>query len=251
MTESELTLDRAIAAVEAQTKGVPAIDRLGAAAALAGELRDVSDQLLDRYVQAARAAGCSWTDVGTVLGVSKQAVQQRFVAEPGEPPAWPEHFMENTRRLIALAESEARGFSHQWLGTEHFLLALTTDDGLTGTALQRLGVTEQLVREGILDIVGPGHSSGRVTLGVAPRAKRALEAARKEANALGQRCVNPEHLLLALGAQKQSVAARILADLNATDARLRETLADLLAGEAPEMAAKLRRVPRRRGLRSA
>jgi ATP-dependent Clp protease ATP-binding subunit ClpC len=130
---------------------------------------------------------------------------------------------------------------HRYVGTEHLLQALTLDLGLAGTTLARLGVDDAGVAERIREAVGEGHSSETATLGISPRAKRVLEAAGHEARRLGHRCAaaSPEHVLLALSGQGDAVGARILRDLGVTDVQLRAQLAELLAGEAPELAAKL------------
>ena len=116
------------------------LDRLGAAAATANELRGLGDELLDRYVQAARAEGRSWSEIGTALGVTKQAAHERFV---DAPLAWPTNFNRPAREVVARALAEARAFGHRYLGTEHLLLALTADRGLAGATLAELGVTER------------------------------------------------------------------------------------------------------------
>src|SRR5213078_1745111 len=92
--------------------GSSPLDRLTAASATADELRDLSDALLDRYVQAARADGRSWTEIGAALGVTKQAAHERFVDAPLE---WPQNFNEPARAVVARALEEARGFGHRYL----------------------------------------------------------------------------------------------------------------------------------------
>lgn len=221
------------------------LDRLGAAAATANELRGLSDELLDRYVQAARAEGRSWAEIGTALGVTKQAAHERFV---DAPLAWPENFNEPAREVVARALAEARGFGHRYLGTEHLLLALSAERGLASTALADLGVTERVVRAAIERIIGRGRSGDSGTLGITPRTKRVLEAAVKEAKRVGrQRCADSEHLLLALAAT-DGVAHDILSERGAGEEAVRERLASLLEREAPEIAAMLR-APKRRGVR--
>jgi ATP-dependent Clp protease ATP-binding subunit ClpC len=120
--------------------------------------------------------------------------------------------------------------------------------GLAGTTFARVGVDATNVSDRIEQIIGGGHSSETATLGISPRAKRVLEAAGHEARRLGHRCAiaAPEHVLLALSAQRDSVAAQILRDLDVSDDDLRHTLSELLAGEAPELADAIRQPPRRR-----
>ena len=218
------------------------LDRLSAASATADELRALGDALLDRYVQAARADGRSWTEIGAALGVTKQAAHERFV---DGPLAWPANFNEPARRLVARALSEARDFGHRYLGTEHLLLALSTDNGLAGVALAELGLDERVVRSSIERVIGRGRSGKGAALGITPRTKRVFETALEEAKRLsGQRCADSEHLLLALAASN-GVAGEILAANGADEPAVRERIATLLEREAPEIAAKLRRPERR------
>jgi Clp amino terminal domain, pathogenicity island component len=242
--ETGLTLEQLSEPIEADpAAGV--LGRLRAAAATANELRGLGDELLDRYVQAARADGASWSEIGTALGVTKQAAHERFVAAP---LAWPQNFNQPARVVVAQAIKQARGLGHRYLGTEHLLLALSAEPGLAGTTLARLGVSEDWVRESIERIIGRGRSGDSGTLGITPRTKRVLEAAVKEAKRVGrQRCADPEHLLLAL-AGNDGVARDILAQHGASEDALRNRLATLIEPAAPEIATKLR-APKRRGVR--
>jgi ATP-dependent Clp protease ATP-binding subunit ClpC len=185
-----------------------------------------------------------------VLGVTKQAAQQRFVAP--HPSAWPKDFDADACALLPLAEGHARRLRHRYLGTEHLLLALTETPGLAGTTLQRLGIDAELVNRRIVEIIGEGHSSDTASLSITPRTKRVLEAAGQEARHLGHRCViaAPEHVLLALGAQHKGVAIDILASAGVGDAQVRRQLSELLASEAPDIAARILEPPRRRLRRS-
>ena len=207
-------------------------------------MRGLGDALLDRYVQAARADGRSWSEIGTALGVTKQAAHERFV---DAPLSWPQNFNEPARAVVARALEEARSFGHRYLGTEHLLLAVSAEPGLGSSALAELGVDEGAVRRSIERIIGRGRS-GDGTLGITPRTKRVFETAVKEAKRVGsQRCADSEHLLIALAAS-DGVAQDILGEHGAREEAVREALARLLEREAPEIAAKLR-APKRRGVR--
>jgi hypothetical protein len=214
------TAETLAAAIEAADDSP--LGRLGAGVGVAHDLRELGDQLVDRYVQAARADGQSWTQIGDVLGVTKQAVQQRFVAQPVQAGPWP-GMSEAASAVIGRAVDEARTLRHRYLGTEHLLLALASDDGLAGTTLSRLGVSPGDVAEQIQRIVGPGHSTDSATLGITPRTKRVLEAARKEAGRLGHRCPDTEHLLLAVS-ENEGVAEQILRALGRAPSDLRRRL---------------------------
>src|SRR3954449_8321094 len=237
-----------LAAIVDERAGGDAVAALGAAVEVADDVRGVAEELLDLYVAAARDDGRSWSEIGAALGVSKQAAQQRFVSTPVDPRAWPKDFDEDARAVVHAAQRHARGFRHRYLGTEHLLLALTGDAGLAGTTLAQLGIGTAEVTERIRSVIGEGHSSETATLGISPRTKRLLEAAGNEARRLGHRCAiaAPEHVLLALSAQTDAVAAQILRDLGVSDEQLRGQLAELLAGEAPELADMIRQPPHRR-----
>src|SRR3954451_19847472 len=244
---SGIRVDQLVAIVD-QHADDDAVAALGAAIAVADDVRGVAEELLDRYVAAAREDGRSWSEIGAALGVSKQAAQQRFVSTPLDPTAWPKDFDEDARAVVHAAQRHARRLHHRYLGTEHLLLALTADSGLAGTTLAQLGVGTAEVTERIRAVIGEGHSSETATLGISPRTKRVLEAAGNEARRLGHRCAiaAPEHVLLALSAHSDAAAAQLLRDLAVSDERLREQLGELLAGEAPELAGMIRQPPRRR-----
>ena len=246
------TVEGLLREVGARARSDDALDRLGAALRVAAELRDLSDELIDRCVAGAREHGRSWSEIGAILGVSKQAAQQRFVA-PAPAGAWPKDFDDDARALLPTAELHARRFRHRYLGTEHLLLALTENPGLAGATLRRLGVDAERVERRIGEIVGAGHSSQTAALGIAPRAKRVLEAAGRQARQLNHRCATaaPEHVLLALSGRRDGVAAQILGELGVDEHRVRRQLSELLAGEAPELAAAIRHPPRRRLRRAA
>src|SRR3954468_2548437 len=109
------TVNRLAAEVRARAASDEPLMRLSAAVVTAEDVRDRADELLDRFVEAARAAGRSWTEIGAVLGVTKQAAQQRFVA-PGASD-----FAAGARALLPVADRHARGFRHRYVGTEHLL----------------------------------------------------------------------------------------------------------------------------------
>jgi Clp amino terminal domain, pathogenicity island component len=217
--------------------------RLGAAISAAGELRVLGDDLIGRFVDDARAVGCSWTQIGDVLGVSKQAAQQRF---PGASLAvWAPAFREDAQRALAAAGAHAQRLGHPYIGGEHVLLALAgQDDTLAGHLLADLDVTPAAVEHAI-DAIAVRAAPTRGPIGISARVKRALELARREGRRLGHRCPGAEHLLLALNADRDGAAARILGDLDVTPERFHDALVARMGPDASELAARLQR-PRSR-----
>jgi hypothetical protein len=242
-------LEQLVAAIEREHRGAGIEVRLETAVRVAAELRAVGDELLDHYVQAARSDGRSWTDIGELLGVSKQGAQQRFnaAAIPSAEP-WPSGFDVAAQAVVSEAVDEARALGHRYLGTEHLLIALCGPGaGLAAETLAKLGVSGERVKAEVVGLIGTGEAPSGGPLGVTPRTKHAFEAARREAKRAGHRCPRPEHLLLALYPVSQGVAAKILLALGADEQRVSATMAELLSREAPELAERIRH-PRRRRL---
>jgi ATP-dependent Clp protease ATP-binding subunit ClpA len=213
-------------------------------------VRGSADELVDHFVQTARAVGCSWAEIGGTLGVSKQAAQQRFVTVSAAPDeAWPPGLDEGTGAAFASAAGEARALGHYYVGPEHLVLGLLAQpEELAARALEALGVTPAAVRARVLKRLPPSAPRPSGSLGVAPQTKRLLELARTLAKRLGHRCARTEHLLLAaVSPALKSPAGTVLADCGADATRVCEQLASMLEIEAPEFAARLR--PRRRRLR--
>jgi hypothetical protein len=244
----DFDVDRLARLADERAISPAALERLRAAVSVVDDLRAHGDQLLDRFVAQARQAGCSWTQIGETLGISKQAAHQRFVATEPRPAVWPAHATDLVRAAMVTAERESRQMGHNLLGTEHLLLGLLAEtDGVAAHALAALGVDRGGVVARIDERVGTGADRRWDALGVAPRLKRALELALSHARALGHRCMNTEHVLLGLVDIRDSLAAEILSDLGATPDAVRDQLAGML-GVEPE---QLRPCSGRRRLRRA
>jgi Clp amino terminal domain, pathogenicity island component len=237
-----VSVDDLAGLAEQRAASPAALDRLRAAVLVVEDVRAQGDQLLDRFVADARQERCSWTEIGEALGVSKQAAHQRFVAAEQSPGAWPTNATDLVRAAVATGEREARRIGHNYLGTEHVLLGLLAQrHGLAAHSLDALGVNRDGVLTRIEALVGTGPERRWDAACVAPRLKRALEIARSHARSLGQRCMNTEHVLLALGDVEDSVAAQILRDLGAPPATVREQLAGMLGIEPERLAPRKHR----------
>ena len=235
-----------LAAVVAARSGEPsAATRLGAAIELGRELSDLGDALIGRFVAEARAAGLSWTEIGRLFGTSKQAVQQRYGATTGEGGDWPGRWTRDVRRTLDDAGHQARALSHDYLGTEHVLLALArAERGVAGAVLGDLGVThDRILATSCMDH-GPGGRAPQECLPLVPRLKQALEHSRRIADGLDARLADNEHLLAGIVAVPDSMGVEILRRLGVSAVDVQSALAERM-GVAPELLTITRRRRRR------
>ncbi|HVM36270.1 MAG TPA: Clp protease N-terminal domain-containing protein [Actinomycetota bacterium] len=148
-----------------------------------------------------------------------------------------ERFTDRARRVVVLAQEEARGLAHDYIGTEHILLGLIhEEDGVAAKVLKTLGVSLDEVRRQVEAVVPRGSSPFKGHLPFTPRSKKILELSLREATALGHNYIGTEHILLALAREGGGVAAQILVQLGADGERLRAEVVALL-GEGGARAA--------------
>ena len=150
-----------------------------------------------------------------------------------------ERFTERARQVVVLAQEEARVLRHTYIGTEHLLLGLLREeDGIAARVLGALGITLEPVRAEVARIVGPGEEETRGQIPFTPRAKKVLELALREAQALGHNYIGTEHVLLGLVREDSGVAASILLDLGADAGQVRAEVvacsADPPAASSPQ-----------------
>lgn len=219
------------------------VEQLYAASELAERLRARGDELLDEFVDAARASGASWSEIGCALGTSKQAAQQRFAAL-AEPPAGQAPFglTGTAADVLADAAAQARELGHHYVRPEHVVLGLLAQpQELAAEVLAGLGVTSEGARQRVVQRLGSGAARPSGSLGVSPQTKRLLELARATAKSLSHQCPRTEHILLAAISPKlRSSAAALLADCGASPEQIREQLARVLLKEGSELAVRLR-----------
>jgi ATP-dependent Clp protease ATP-binding subunit ClpC len=121
-----------------------------------------------------------------------------------------ERYTHDARRAVVLAQEEARMLNHNYVGTEHLLLALINDRGLAGEALRDTEVSHYEARERVIEILGEGLSPQKGHIAFTPRAKEVLIAAFRAALEIGDRHIGPEHLLLALTSCPRGVSRQTL-----------------------------------------
>jgi len=140
-----------------------------------------------------------------------------------------ERFTERARRVVVLAQDEARMLNHDWIGTEHLLLGLIGEGGgVAARALESLGISLDAVRHQVEEIIGQGGQAPPEHMPFTPRAKKVLELAFREARALGHDYIGTEHILLGLIREGDGVAAQVLVRLGADLNRAREQVSQLL-----------------------
>ena len=142
-----------------------------------------------------------------------------------------ERFTDRARRVVVLAQEEARMLNHNYIGTEHLLLGLVHEgEGVAAAALESLGATLARVREQVEEIIGRGRQVPAGHIPFTPRAKRVLELSLREALQLGHHYIGTEHILLGLIREGEGVAAQVLQKLGADLNRVRQQVIQLLSG---------------------
>jgi ATP-dependent Clp protease ATP-binding subunit ClpA len=142
-----------------------------------------------------------------------------------------ERFTERARQVVVLAQDEARGLRHNYIGTEHILLGLLREEeGLAARVLESLDITIEEVRAQVQRIVGQGEEAATGQIPFTPRAKKVLELSLKEALAMNHNYIGTEHVLLGLVRENEGVAARILLDFDADSEKVRSEVIRMLGG---------------------
>ncbi len=142
-----------------------------------------------------------------------------------------ERFTDRARRVVVLAQEEARLLNHNYIGTEHILLGLIHEgEGLAAKALENLGISLNAVREQVTEIIGKGQQAPTGHIPFTPRAKKVLEYSLREGLQLGHTYIGTEHILLGLIREGEGVAAQVLVKLGADLNKVRQQVIQLLAG---------------------
>jgi Clp amino terminal domain, pathogenicity island component len=208
MENSPVRLDDLIGYIKSQ-QGT-ALDHVSTAMQMSEHLGEVSDHLIGHFVDQARKAGASWTDIGQSMGVTKQAAQKRFVPKD---PDWQDmlvdafrahpfsRFTDRAKRTVVAAQEEAREQRHDHIAPEHLLLGLLHEpEGLAARAIDTLGISQHALRQGLTADLASGAgsepASGRIPF--TPRAKKVMALAVRQALLLGHNYIGTEHLLLGL-----------------------------------------------------
>jgi ATP-dependent Clp protease ATP-binding subunit ClpA len=212
-------------AVRRRAGGSP-LDRVEAALAVGEELTSGADELIGLFVEEARRAGCSWTEIGQRIGVSKQAARQRFAQRPGVAGD-----LEWRPRLLACLQAAGREASADGaaeLGTHHQLLGLF-HEGVAAAVLEKLGIRADAARAAARELFPgggqPGDQPGDQPPPDSAEAREAVRRAAALARQAGHGYVGTEHLLCVLALDPGSRARRVLSHLGAGIPAIKKELA--------------------------
>lgn len=210
------TLEELIATVRADAPGADPLEQLTTAVTTVSELEEVADATLAHFVDQCRRSGRSWSEISKALGVTKQAAHKRFSFAPQL-----DRFTPRARAVLPLAVAEALRLGHNFVGTEHLLLALTVDEeSLAAKALATTNATPAKIEAIVLREFPRGDSTDEAPP-FTPKATSALAKSVAEALQLAHNYVGTEHILLALFDDKEGLAAKALAELGVTYADVR------------------------------
>jgi hypothetical protein len=207
------------------------LEHLGEAVRVSEHLGDIADHLVGHFVDEARKAGASWTSIGRSLGVSKQAVQQRFVGKRSDDATVYSRFTPRARRAVAAAERAARDAGHDQVGSAHVVLGLLDEnDGLAAQAIEALDVSPDTLRVAVRATLGPAADEVPEHLPFSPDAKRVRDLTVREALRLGHNYVGTEHILLGVLSDEDGQVAQVLARHGVTKERAEAWIVAVLYG---------------------
>jgi hypothetical protein len=244
MADDRNTLNSLILRVTEERADKDPLDRLEVACSTARELDEVADQLITYFVNEARDAGLSWTQIGERMGVTKQAARKRFVPRdiPDEPSVLRERiygrYTGPARHVIVLAQSQAKAHHHHYIGPEHILLGICREpEGVGARIIEVCGADpDSLAADLARRLLPPsGEVPARPPFTVG--AKKVIELTARKARELGHDQIGTGHLLLGLLIEGGGPVAEVLAEAGITGLRAeRELLRMTAAGDPDETA---------------
>lgn len=218
-----VSVAKLVDAVRQQAPGAP-LDRVEAALTVSEELASCADELIGQFVEEARRAGCSWTEIGQRMGVSKQAARQRFVdPQRRAPKAWTCKLSASVADCLAAAGREAAADGAAEVGTHHLLIGLC-HEGVAAAVLEELGVRVGAVRAAARELFPGGGLLGERPPPESAEAREAVQRAAAIAQQAGRGYVDTEHLLAALALDPGSRARRVLSHLGVSTAAIKNEL---------------------------
>jgi hypothetical protein len=241
MPELPARLDDLIEYVKTRHPGGDALEHLSDAVLAGEQLGELADHLIGHFVDQARKAGASWTEIGQSMGVSKQAAQKRFVAKQSDRDKLLDaglfgRFTTRARNTTAAAQDEARKAKHNYVAAEHILLGLLHEpEGLAAKAIEGLGVSLDQVRAAVTEAMGPPTNDDvPAHIAFTPGAKKVLELTLRDALRLGHNYIGTEHILLGVLSHEEGLGARVLGQLDITKPKVEDWLVPLLTRMAEQ-----------------
>lgn len=236
---SPVRLDDLIESVKNQHPGADALQQLSDAMLLAEQIGEVADHLIGHFVDQARRSGASWAEIGTSMGVSKQAAQKRFVPKEfsnSDATAGFARFTERARNSLVRAEGSARSVGNDQIDTSHILLGvLGVQEGLAAKAIEKLGGSPAELGERITAVLPPPSDSVPDShIPFSGRSRKAIELTVREALRLGHNYVGTEHILLGLLDQAEGPAYDVLTELGVTKDAVEEEIRAMLRTMFPD-----------------
>jgi len=231
MDQNPIRLDDLINVVKSN-EGTP-LDHVSGAVQVSEHLGELADHLIGHFVDQARRAGASWTEIGQAMGVTKQAAQKRFVTKADEiyslsAESFAAHpfarFTDRAKRAVTAAEQEARDLGFEYVGTEHLGLGLLHEpEGVAARALVALDVPLTAAREAFIAALPKGWTE--ITVAKIPftaESKKVMGLTLREALGRGHNYIGTEHLLLGLLELEDCGAAVALGTLGITKERAKD-----------------------------
>jgi hypothetical protein len=234
MDQLPARLDDLIEYVKSRSPADSPLEHLSAAVLAGEQLGELADHLIGHFVDQARRAGASWTEIGESMGVSKQAAQKRFVTKRSDQAGVLDagvfgRFTTRARKVTVNAQEEARRAKHDYIGSEHILLGLLTEpEGLGAKAIEGLGCSLDAVRDAVVAAMGPAVEAVVGHIPFTPVSKKVLELTIRDALRLGHNYVGTEHILLGVLGAENGIGARVLAELGITKAKAEDWLVPVL-----------------------
>jgi hypothetical protein len=209
------------------------LQRLSDAVLLADRIGEQADHLIGHFVDQARRSGASWTQIGVHMGVSKQAVQKRFVTNRPDAvdPNLFARFTERAKVVLTKTHLAARTHGNDAIGSEHIVLGLLAEpEALAANVMTGLGVDLDEAKRAAEAVLPP--STGKAS-GVIPLSAEALDIVStltlREALGMGHNYIGTEHFLLGVQASRESTGARVLSELGVTHQAAKERIESMLA----------------------
>lgn len=177
---------------------------------ISGQLQVLADDLVEDYVEHCRMHGVSWTDIGSALGVTRQAVQQRFQA-PHKRYS-PETMSEDLRRAMVHVKAAAVQHRNNYIGTEHLLWGLTAEDNSATRLLQESGVSAEAVHRSVGGRLNMGASQAAERIAWTPYSRKAIALAEARVEQAGSQLIDCGDLLVGLAEVGRGAASLVLAE---------------------------------------